>query len=110
MKLITMFRKRIIKYLGIICLSFLYTGCGIQPLTKKTENKKVPGNYGVATQSQDSATVATLNWKQFFTDSNLVALIDTALSKNQELNIILQEIRTRIQEPGVKINEHMLAG
>ncbi len=74
----------------------MYTACGVQPLVKKTENKNVPGNYG---NSQDSTkNSATLKPKEFFTDSNLVALIDSALQKNQELNIMLQEIQIAKQE------------
>ena len=34
----------------------------------------------------------TTPWRQFFTDPNLVTLIETALKNNQELLITLQEI------------------
>ena len=40
----------------------------------------------------DSLNVATVSWRTFFTDTNLVKLIDTALANNQELMITLQEI------------------
>ena len=82
--------KRILKYLGIACVSLIYTGCSLPTsLVQRAENKKVPSSYN---NSQDSINAAKTKWKDFFTDPNLIALIDTALNKNQELNIILQEI------------------
>jgi len=84
-----MFRNSIYKYVGIIILSLLYTACSVQKTAKKTENKTVPAAY---VNSKDTINMATLMWKEFFTDSNLVALIDTALNKNQELNIFMEEI------------------
>ena len=67
----------------------MYTACIGPSLVQKTENKAVPASY---TNLQDSANSAKLKWKDFFTDPNLVALIDSSLKKNQELNIMLQEI------------------
>ena len=87
-----MFRKRIINYLGIICISLLYAAC-VPSLVRKTENKTVPESYSRDSTSKDSTNnTAKLKRKEFFTDSNLVALIDSALQKNQELNIVLQDI------------------
>jgi NodT family efflux transporter outer membrane factor (OMF) lipoprotein len=42
--------------------------------------------------SRDSSNMAATPWRKIFTDQNLVNLIDTALQRNQELNITLQEI------------------
>jgi NodT family efflux transporter outer membrane factor (OMF) lipoprotein len=42
--------------------------------------------------SKDTATMATIQWQNFFKDKNLVDLIDVALKNNQELAITLQEI------------------
>ncbi|HWY13096.1 MAG TPA: TolC family protein, partial [Bacteroidia bacterium] len=44
------------------------------------------------TNSKDSVNSAKIKWKDFFSDPNLITLIDTALKNNQELNIVLQEI------------------
>jgi NodT family efflux transporter outer membrane factor (OMF) lipoprotein len=68
----------------------MYTACKLPAyLVTRKENKTVPVNYN---GSQDSTNTAKTKWKDFFTDPNLVALIDTALKNNQELNIVLQEI------------------
>src|SRR5690349_9280781 len=81
--------KKIWMCAGVVSLSLLYTACTGPALVQKSENKVVPTSFGT---SQDSTNTAKVKWKEFFTDPNLVALIDTALSNNQELNIILQEI------------------
>src|ERR1700740_1876695 len=82
--------KKIIIYAGIIGISLLYTACSLPNFGRKTENKTVPASYN---NSKDSANnTAKTKWKDFFTDPNLVTLIDTALKNNQELNIVLQEI------------------
>ncbi len=82
-------KKNSILYLGITC-AVLITGCKVPFNVQKSENKNVPSTYPIA--SKDSTNSAILKWRVFFTDSNLIALIDTALKNNQELNIILQEI------------------
>ena len=81
--------KKIVHFLGILFFILFYTGCNVPYLGRKIENKTVPLNY---INSKDSVNTARMKWKEFFKDPNLVALIDTALKNNQELNIILQEI------------------
>jgi multidrug efflux system outer membrane protein len=87
--------KKIFIYIGIIGISILYTACSTPNFGRKTENKTVPTGYN---NSRDSINVAKTKWKDFFTDPNLVALIDTALKNNQELNIVLQEINVAKNE------------
>lgn len=41
----------------------------------------------------DTISSASLNWKQFFTDKYLLALIDTTLANNWELQIALQRLK-----------------
>jgi NodT family efflux transporter outer membrane factor (OMF) lipoprotein len=80
--------------MGIAGMSFLYTSC-IGPSFARKENKKVPDSFNTI---KDSTNTASIKWKDFFTDPNLTALIDTALKNNQELNIMLQEINIAKQE------------
>ncbi len=87
----TMFRDRIFAYIiGISCFSLMFTAC-IPSLVDKKVNDTVSESYNDST-SVDSVNSAALNWKEFFSDPYLDALIDTALLNNQELNIILQKI------------------
>jgi NodT family efflux transporter outer membrane factor (OMF) lipoprotein len=73
-------------------------------LTSKTENKTVPANYN---NSQDATNTAAGKWPAYFTDPYLVALIDTALKDNQELNITLQEIEITRNEIRARKGEYL---
>jgi NodT family efflux transporter outer membrane factor (OMF) lipoprotein len=73
-------------------------------LAKRTENKNVPASYN---DLQDTANTATLNWQDYFTDPYLRALIDTALSNNQELNITMQEIEISRNEVRARKGEYL---
>jgi outer membrane protein, multidrug efflux system len=90
-----MSNKRRYKYAGITGIALLYTACTGPLLVQKTENKAVPGSYS---NSQDTINTAAIKWRDLFNDANLTALIDTALKKNQELNIVLQEIKVTQNE------------
>ncbi|MCG2792264.1 MAG: TolC family protein [Weeksellaceae bacterium] len=60
--------------------------------TKMTDLVKetIPQNFDKTTTSENNSGITP--WKQFFTDPNLVILIDEALKNNQDLLITLQEI------------------
>ena len=85
----TMHRHKTINYIGIALVALLYTSCSVPNFWRKSENKVVPANFS---NEKDSVNTAKTKWKDFFTDPNLAALIDTALRNNQELNIMMQEI------------------
>ncbi len=78
--------------------------CKVPAVVGKTENKTVPAAYAGV---QDTANTGSLPWKLFFTDENLVALIDTALANNQELNILLQEIQISNNEIHARKGEYL---
>jgi NodT family efflux transporter outer membrane factor (OMF) lipoprotein len=63
--------------------------CKVPSVVQRTENTMVPEAFNY---SRDSSNIAATPWRKIFTDQNLVNLIDTALQRNQELNITLQEI------------------
>lgn len=81
--------KRIVKYLFAVSAILCLAACKVPAITSKEEDKTVPVSF---TSSQDTTNIARVPWRQYFTDPNLIALIDTALQNNQELNITLQEI------------------
>ncbi|NIJ43762.1 NodT family efflux transporter outer membrane factor (OMF) lipoprotein [Wenyingzhuangia heitensis] len=78
--------------------------CKTPEIIQKTANTKVPESFN---NLKDSVNVATLNWKEYFTDSNLINLIDVALENNQELNIIKQEIEISKNEISAKKGEYL---
>lgn len=92
------------RYIGFICLSLSYAACKVPELTGKTASQQVPGHFN---QLQDTTNTAQVQWKQYFTDPNLVALIDTALQNNQELNITLQEIEIARNEVRARKGEYL---
>ena len=67
----------------------LVTGCKAPAIVEQAANTSVPAAYGAG---NDTVNTAAVQWRNFFTDPNLVNLIDTALRNNQELKITLQEI------------------
>lgn len=83
------------RYAGIACISLTFLACKNLAIVNKTENKSVPASYGTST---DSLNTAKTKWKDFFKDPELSALIDSALKKNQELNIVMQEIQVAKNE------------
>ena len=79
-------------------------GCKIPALISNQEKKPVPAFYSSV---QDSTNVASIKWRQFFTDPFLTAIIDTALKNNQELNIALREIEISKNEIQARKGEYL---
>jgi multidrug efflux system outer membrane protein len=84
-----------LKNRSYICLALLgaflaTTGCKVPAAMQKTANNAVPQAYA---GNGDTTNMAAVQWRTFFKDPNLLNLIDTALTRNQELNITLQEIK-----------------
>lgn len=86
-----MTNSRKIQWVIAFSLSAAVTGCKVPKATQIQENKFVPQQFTDVVKS-DSINSASVKWREFFTDPNLVGLIDTALKNNQELNVTLQEL------------------
>lgn len=85
-----MSKQTINLYFILLAATVMIASCGSAiKISQKNENKTVPTQFNFAGDSTNSANI---RWRDFFKDSNLVVLIDSALSRNQELNIMLQEI------------------
>ena len=96
-----LFRKN--KRIGVLLICIVYASCKTIAPMQQTEVKSLPSSY---TTSKDSINSAEINWKDFFADKYLVALIDTALKNNVELLITLQEIE--IAKSDVKFRKGLL--
>lgn len=82
-------------------------GCKIPAaVTPRAAQRDVPAAYG-AEQSSDTVNSATQSWRTYFTDPYLVSLIDSALQRNQELNITLQEIQISRNEIRARNGEYL---
>ncbi|OQP58286.1 RND transporter [Niastella vici] len=85
-----MFKLPIQRSIGLLYLLLAIAGCKAPAIVQVNENRTTPVSFG---NDQVTATnMSNLPWQQFFTDKNLVTLIDTALKNNQELMITLQEV------------------
>lgn len=96
--------KNLSSYIYIGIISIVVASCGVPDVAIRDVNDTVPEQYAVSSDSTNSADVS---WKTFFTDSNLVALIDTALVNNQELNIMMQEIMVSQTEVQTRKGEYL---
>jgi len=99
-----MVKRTIYHCVGIACIALVITACNAPTFIQKNENTTVPGSYNNA---QDTTNTAKVKWKEYFTNPYLVALIDTALNNNQELNIILQEIQIAQNEVRARKGEYL---
>jgi multidrug efflux system outer membrane protein len=80
-----------------ICITIV--GCKAPSAVKSTAKVAVPNAFVTST---DTTTVASMKWRNFFTNKNLQNLIDTALQNNQELQITLQEIEIAKNEARIR--------
>lgn len=84
-----MYKLKNYRYLLPFGILLWAAGCKAPAIVPTTASKQLPESYA---QSTDTTNTSTLPWRQYFKDPNLVALIETALQNNQELNIALQEV------------------
>lgn len=100
-------KRNIAKSLGMVCLILVVSSCGSLEKVTKEANRTVPENYTSSSATIDSTNTAEVHWQDYFTDPYLNALIDTALSNNQELNITMQEIEIARNEARARKGEYM---
>jgi NodT family efflux transporter outer membrane factor (OMF) lipoprotein len=97
------FRKRfhsfnfgLLLFLGLILST---SSCKTPQIFPSQLTSSLPCGYRNSPDSlPDSLNIAAKKWRQFYTDPYLAALIDSALRKNQELNIIRKEIEVARNE------------
>ncbi len=82
-------KKLIYRYSAISCVGLLMFACKSLSVTNRSENKTVPVSYS---NSTDTTNAVKIPWREFFKDPQLTVLIDSALHRNQELSIMMQEI------------------
>lgn len=94
-------RKSVV--IGIIALVGLYSCVPTREI--RDEDPTVPEQY--QNQPADTVNTGLVQWKTFFKDPHLIALIDTALVRNQELNIMLQQVDMAKNVIQVKKGEYL---
>lgn len=88
----------------VVFLFVSFWACKTPETAIKKENTYTPASYN---SSLDSTNAAEIKWKDYFKDQYLIALIDTALKNNQELNIALQEIEIGKNEVRARKGEYL---
>ena len=91
-----MFKFKIYQLFIPLALGLAVLGCKAPAIVAPTARTAVPESFDSA--GADTVNMARIPWKTFFSDTNLVHLIDIALQNNQELNITLQEIEIAANE------------
>lgn len=84
-------KKYITKTVLIIILITTILSCSV---SKDIETPKdaFPENFRNASVSKDTASIGDLEWKNFFTEKDIVQLIDSAVTRNNELQIAAKNI------------------
>ncbi|MEQ8705845.1 MAG: efflux transporter outer membrane subunit [Phaeodactylibacter sp.] len=81
----------------LLALALMVSSCNVPETALMEVSQSAPVRFDAAT-APDSLNAAAVQWRDYFDDPNLTALIDTALQNNQELNIVLQEIEVSRSE------------
>lgn len=97
--------------LGILSLCLWMAACKTPQATTATGSATLhlPKAYQPATDTVASGAAqhgSIIPWRRFFTDATLEALIDTALNRNQDLKITLQQIA--VAKSGVLFSQDRL--
>lgn len=98
--------KRILNWVGVTFVALAYSGCNAPSLVQRSPNKNVSSTYNNG-ETADTTNTGKLKWKDYFTDPQLNALIDTAFKNNQELNITMQEIEISRNEIKARKGEYL---
>ncbi|MGQ9806264.1 MAG: TolC family protein [Chlorobiales bacterium] len=89
---------------GGLLVVMVLSGCTSFNQSIREANTSLPESFG---SMVDTNSVVQIQWREYFKDPYLTALIDTALKNNQEINIILQEIETRRNEILAREGEYL---
>lgn len=97
-------RKKIMTGISLACAALSLFACSLPVLVQKTQKQELPSSFS---GKSDRANSATGGWREFFNDTNLTTLIDSALANNQELNITVQEIGMSENEIEARKGEYL---
>ena len=85
-------------------LAIVLQACSVPGTVQRSVQNDLPEFYS---QHTDTLNTAQTNWRDFFQDENLKTLIDSALSRNQELNIFKQQIAIAENEVRARKGEYL---
>lgn len=78
----------------IVMIAILITTIISCKVSKDIETPKdaLPENFRNASVSKDTTSIADLEWKNFFTEKDIVQLIDSAVTRNNDLQVAQKNI------------------
>ncbi|MDX6183775.1 TolC family protein [Flavobacterium sp. Fl-77] len=84
-------KKYITKIVMVLILMITFISCKV---SKDIETPKdaFPENFRNASTSSDTTSIADLEWKNFFTEKDIIQLIDSAVARNNDLQIATKNI------------------
>nr|WP_288834495.1 TolC family protein [uncultured Flavobacterium sp.] len=84
-------KKHISKTVMVAILTTTLISCTV---SKDIETPKdaFPENFRNASVSKDTTSIANLEWKNFFTEKDIIQLIDSAVTRNNDLQIATKNI------------------
>lgn len=95
-----------VRLLLAIVASSLLTGCGIYTNYEQPATLPVDSLYrDMPSGEADTTSIASLSWRELFTDPDLVNLIETGLKQNTDL----QTARLKVEEAGATLSASKLA-
>lgn len=106
-----MIKPTILRMMVVSALALTTQACSIPLLISKKAETQLPAQYNAQTAVSDSAPAtensANVNWKDFYEDPHLSALIDTAVANNKEVNILMQRISIAANEIQARKGEYL---
>ncbi len=98
--------RNTIKLLLLVLITIFLNACKTQLNQSLPPGIKMPLLYP-DNFVLDSNSVASISWRNFFKDSYLCALIDSAMLHNQDLKIVMQEVEISKNEVRAKRGEYL---
>ena len=92
-----------IRLCALAGLVLVMTSC-VPPVVQRAVDRSLPERFDALA---DTNRIAPIPWREYYRDSNLVSLIDSALVHNQELNIAMQEIEIAQNEVLARSGEYL---
>lgn len=97
--------KQLAKIAGVVLITLAINACKLPEMAQEGSHAAIPEKFSIDTA--DSTNSGKVPWKEYFTDPDLQALIDTALLNNQELNRIFLEIQMAQNEVRASKGEYL---
>ena len=85
--------------------AMLLQSCSIPGITTKQADTTLPTHFQQGVEPAGNS--ATVNWKDFFEDQNLISLIDIAVANNKEVNMMAQRISVAQNEIQARRGEYL---